>query len=431
MDSVASICREIPSPFAGASGLADITIYSETLLCDVQPGDVGHTGQLPCMGCAQALRRALQGLPYKTLGPVEDQNLLGTSDVGVEQALPPVAAPSADLQPVPVQHPNADLRTSMAQTQRRLARQCPSGWSAGAFQPPSGQLYPGGSWRPSSAPAGSAPSDSRRPSCEMGSNAPMVCTQASRRAFRAVGASQPSKRPQSAPDGAKAAASSQPLRRPHSAVELQLGMRSSFGGHTSAATLWVPPAAPKRRPTSSVQLGSHKLQRQESSPAVRGPRTRSRVGQSVGGGLRKKRQSDSLFPKSCSDIHDVIAHMREVQETEAAKIAADEAALIESMQTKKMEVTKLRDLWVLKYPELDGTRLMLRRWGSGAYVHFPKQAGPPLKTGACAGPPFKSDVHVPHQMASEPQPASKKSFESCDGPPPTCIVTSLSQRESM
>lgn len=123
--------------------------------------------------------------------------------------------------------------------------------------------------------------------------------------------------------------------------------------------------------------------------------------------------------------------MREVQETEAAKIAADEAALIESMQTKKMEVTKLRDLWVLKYPELDGTRLMLRRWGSGAYVHFPKQAGPPLKTGACAGPPFKSDVHVPHQMASEPQPASKKSFESCDGPPPTCIVTSLSQRESM
>jgi len=341
----------------------------------------------------------------------------------VEQTLLAIAAPSVDLQPV--QAPNADLSTSMAQTQRRLARERPSGWSAGAYQAPSAQLHPGGAWRPSSAPAGGAPSDSRQPFSAMGSDALIVSTQPSRRAFRALDGSQPSRRPQSAPDGARAATSSQPLRRPHSAVELKVGMRSRSGGHTSAAALWVPPAAPKRRPTSSVQLGSQKPKRQNSAPAIRGSRARSRVGQSVGGS-RSKRQGDSHFPKSCSDIHDVIEHMRELQESEAAKIVADEAALIESMQTKKMEVTKLRDLWVLKYPELDGTRLMLRRWGSGAYVHYPKQAGPPLKAGGCAGSPFKAD-----QLTPQRQPASKKTFEPCEEPPPMCIVTSLCQRDRM
>jgi len=423
MDSCASIHGEFASPCADVSGLAETTIYSETPLHDVQPGDLAHTGQLPCMGCAQALRRALQGLPYNTLGPIEDQTFLDTSNDVVEQTWLATAAPVVDLQPV--QAPDADLSTSMAQTQRRIARECPSGWSAGACRSPSAQQHPGAAWRPSSAPAGGAPSDSRRPPSTMGVDAPFVSTQPSRRAFRALDSSQPSGRPHSAPHGAKTAASSQPLQRPHSAVELKLGMRSHFGGHTSEATLWVPSAAPKRRPMSSVQLGSQKLQRRSSAPAIRGARARSRLGQSVGG-PRSNHQSESHFPKSCSDIHDVIEHMRELQESEAAKIVADEAALIESMQTKKMEVTKLRDLWVLKYPELDGTRLMLRRWGSGAYVHYPKQAGPPLKAGACAGPPFKAD-----QLTPERQPASKKTFEPCEEPPPMCIVTSLRQRESM
>jgi hypothetical protein len=64
--------------------------------------------------------------------------------------------------------------------------------------------------------------------------------------------------------------------------------------------------------------------------------------------------------------------MKGLMEEEKAKIAADELHARERSKVKKIEISKLKDICVLKFPAVDGTRLMVKRWSPGYVIHPPK-----------------------------------------------------------
>merc|ERR1712194_300586 len=100
---------------------------------------------------------------------------------------------------------------------------------------------------------------------------------------------------------------------------------------------------------------------------------RSRLGYDKG--LPRSIGVESRFPRYVSDIGSVLDNMKALEKSER-KIAADEARARASSKSRNMEITRHKDLCVLKF-NLDGTRLMVKRWSKGFVVHPPKRA--PLK----------------------------------------------------
>merc|ERR1712176_479824 len=77
-------------------------------------------------------------------------------------------------------------------------------------------------------------------------------------------------------------------------------------------------------------------------------------------GLPRSMKPDSMWPIHSSDLHDVIANMKakSVASPPGTGNANSPVAKVDSPQEKKaVTFTKLKDVYVLKFPE-DGTRLI-------------------------------------------------------------------------
>lgn len=94
---------------------------------------------------------------------------------------------------------------------------------------------------------------------------------------------------------------------------------------------------------------------------------------------RSSSMAESRFPRFVSDIHTVIENIKALERIEQAKILADEEEQKRKCLVKSIEITKTKDLCVLKFPKHGGTRLMVKRWSKGFVIHPPRSTGPPLK----------------------------------------------------
>jgi len=156
--------------------------------------------------------------------------------------------------------------------------------------------------------------------------------------------------------------------RPRSAVELRSKSKSSM----------------KSSSPSSGVAEKDALSRPRSASSIGGVNARSRLG--YDSGLTRRPSTPSRFPRVydrdgwMTDINSVIANIKALEKSERAKIAADEAQQRANFQSRNMEITRHKDLCVLKF-NIDGTRLMVKRWSKGFVVHPPRRAGPPLKPG--------------------------------------------------
>merc|ERR1711953_1221265 len=103
-------------------------------------------------------------------------------------------------------------------------------------------------------------------------------------------------------------------------------------------------------------------------------------------------------------IHSVIEHMKEFHKDQVASIAAEEAKARERAQKKNIEITKHRDLCVLKFPD-DGTRLLVRRWSHGAYVLPPRRKHAAGKS--CMNALDHKECKCPDEVQPEPEPEKK------------------------
>lgn len=160
--------------------------------------------------------------------------------------------------------------------------------------------------------------------------------------------------------------------RPHSAVELRRKSKASMKSSSPRSTF---ESAADERET---------LSRPRSASSIRGVNARSRLG--YASGLPRSSQVESRFPRYVSDINNVIEHMKALEKSERAKIAADEAREKEKFQERNMEITRHKDLCVLKFHQ-DGTRLMVKRWSKGFVIHPPKERKPRLDLVGRRGPP--------------------------------------------
>eukprot|EP00441_Pelagodinium_beii_P047396 CAMPEP_0197624466 /NCGR_PEP_ID=MMETSP1338-20131121/4088_1 /TAXON_ID=43686 ORGANISM="Pelagodinium beii, Strain RCC1491" /NCGR_SAMPLE_ID=MMETSP1338 /ASSEMBLY_ACC=CAM_ASM_000754 /LENGTH=411 /DNA_ID=CAMNT_0043194603 /DNA_START=62 /DNA_END=1297 /DNA_ORIENTATION=+ len=79
-------------------------------------------------------------------------------------------------------------------------------------------------------------------------------------------------------------------------------------------------------------------------------------------GLQRKGKAKSLFPKEFSDLPEVFENMQTLKEQQLAEIAAANAAA----RSKEVKVDMMKDICVLKFPDLDpNMRLLVRRWQHG------------------------------------------------------------------
>jgi len=64
--------------------------------------------------------------------------------------------------------------------------------------------------------------------------------------------------------------------------------------------------------------------------------------------------------------------VKALRDSERAKIAEEKRAR-QHTRSRNVEVTQLKDLCVFKF-DIDGTRLMVKRWSKGFVIHPPKGA---------------------------------------------------------
>lgn len=178
--------------------------------------------------------------------------------------------------------------------------------------------------------------------------------------------------------------------RPRSAVELRSKSKSSMKSCTPRSAFDEKDTQPRT------------LSRPMSSSGIRCVDARSRLGYHRG--LPRSSAVESRFPRYVSDIGSVIDNMKALEQSERAKIAADEAKAQKSSKSKNIQITRHKDLCVLKF-DIDGTRLMVKRWSKGFAMHPPKRAPlkPPLDSRGCRGPPFaeaKCANHLAEDLSS-------------------------------